>query len=187
MRAVILAFIILLTSGCASSKQEDARRPVLTSLRGFKIIAEQNMQVAVVTGRQLDEPRRTAYLEGAEIRYVRAQSLANGIIEDVALTLETGTIPTPIDQLQSRCTEMEFRFREFIEFLESQEVKPISYSDDLKVITGTFSLVTELIRGSRSVAEKISIAKQVRLLLWRKWPNNANPGRGMKARADPFA
>ncbi len=173
MRAVILAFFILLTSGCANNKQEEARRPVLTSLRGFKIVAEQNMQVALVTGRQLDEPRRTAYLEGAEIRYVRAQSLANGIIEDVALTLETGTIPTPIDQLQSRCKEMEFRFREFVEFLESQEVKPISYSDDLKVIYRDVQTCDRVGFGeNRSVAEKIFIAKKNRSVCCcgQNWP-----------------
>ncbi|MBS0656978.1 MAG: hypothetical protein JSR82_01865 [Verrucomicrobia bacterium] len=188
--ALFVVFLALTLLSCAGDKQEkrDAveRRPLLTKLRVLKTVAEQNAEIALVTGQQMEEPRRTQFLQGAELRYVRAQASANAIIEDVALALETATLPTAIDELRAKCETMENRFREFIGYLESESgPKPAAYSDDVKLITGTFTLIRELMSGRRSAAENVSVAKQIRLLLWRKWPVGAYPVRAV--RAEPLA
>ncbi len=189
--ALFVTLFSLVLFSCAGrnqlKEQEQERRSLFTTLRTLKTLAEQNAEIAVVTGRQMEEPRRTAFLDGAEIRYVRTRALANAIIEDVALALETKTYQTPIGELQAKCAEMESRFRDFILFLEMESgPRQASYSDDLKLITGTFALVTELMSGKRSAAEMTSLAKQLRLLLWRKWPENV-PASRQRARSDPMA
>lgn len=162
---------------------------MLTNLRVLKTVAESNMEIALVTGRQMEEPRRTAFLQGAELRYVKAQALANAIIEDVALALETGTFATPIDVLGRKCDEMELKFRDFVIFLELESgPRQASYSDDLKLITGTFTFIRELLRWQRTPAEAASVAKQIRLLLWKRWPSGMNFGAGAgRTGSEPLA
>lgn len=192
MRSIfVVVFFSLALFSCANHNREklevQERRPMLSNLRVLKTLAEQNVEVAVVTGQQMDEPRRTTFLQGAEIRYVRTQSLANAIIEDVALALETGTYATPMEDLRAKCDTMEVRFREFLLFLEAESgPRPASYADDLKLITGTFAVVRELMSGRRSAAETLSLAKQVRLLLWKKWPPGAAAG-VRRVQIDPLA
>lgn len=172
--ALVVTLLSLFLFSCAKDQREQfetQRRPMLTTLRVLKTVAEQNAEVAVVTGRQMSEPQRTTFLQGAELRYVRTQSLANAIIEDVALALETGTFATPLDQLRVKCDTMEVRFREFLEYLQAESgPRPAGYADDLKLITGTFQLIREITSGRRSAADAASLGKQIRLLTWRRWP-----------------